>query len=136
MTKRLTSQEIEKIIERVENTTFMEAYIKGDPWKSYEVKNINTGVLIAGEVPSKTDAEFIAHARNDVPALLDDIKQLRKESYMYEQAIAEDDATKERLLDEIERLRNNIRTIETMTSCEDTRNFANRALSGNASIEI
>lgn len=40
------------------------------------------------------------------------------------------------LLLEINRLRNNIKTVEAMTSCEDTRNFAKRSLSGDASIEI
>lgn len=57
---------------------------------------------------AEANAIFIANARQDIPTLLDEIEQLR----------------------------NNFRAVEVMTSCEDTKDFAKRALLGDASIEI
>jgi hypothetical protein len=69
-------EELAEIRERAEETSFEKAYIKGDKWKGYEVKSEGNGVVIA-EVSCGTDAEFIAHAREDVPKLLGEIERLR-----------------------------------------------------------
>jgi hypothetical protein len=54
------------------------------------------------------DAEFIAHARTDVVDLIA----------------------------EVERLQGNLRTIERLTECPTTKDFAKRSLGGTATIEI
>lgn len=69
------AEQLNAIKERAENTSFDKAYVKGDPWKGYEVKNEGNGIVIA-EVPNGTDAEFIAHAREDVPALVAEVERL------------------------------------------------------------
>jgi len=79
MTKRLTDEEIIEIRKRVEDARKLPFITWG------------TSKLIEG----------------DVPDLLAEIELLRKENHMYEQAVAEDDATKERLLDKIEKLQKN-----------------------------
>lgn len=62
----------------VENTTFEKAYVRGDPWKGYEVKNKENGMVIAS-TSSETDAEFIANARQDILVLLAEVERLSKE---------------------------------------------------------
>jgi hypothetical protein len=79
--------DLQAIRKRAEATSFETAYVKGDPWKGYEVKDEGNGIAIA-ETLTKADAEFIAHARQDVPELLD--------------IIAEKDAEIERLKEAIE----------------------------------
>jgi hypothetical protein len=73
----MNSEQLNAIRQRAEDTSFTSAYIKGDPWKGYEVKNEGNGIVIA-ETSTKADAEFIAHARQDVPALLAEVERLRK----------------------------------------------------------
>ncbi|WP_205536651.1 hypothetical protein [Bacillus sp. Y1] len=74
--ERLSNEQLEEIRKRAEATSFEKAYIKGDKWKGYEVKSDGNGVVIA-EVSCGTDAEFIAHARQDMPKLLAEIERLR-----------------------------------------------------------
>jgi hypothetical protein len=74
--KRLNTEELEAIRKRAEVTSFERAYVKGDPWKGYEVRDNGNGIAIA-ETSTKVDAEFIAHAREDVPKLLAEIERLR-----------------------------------------------------------
>lgn len=69
-------EQIEAIRERAEDTSFEKAYVKGDPWKGYEVRSEGNGMVIA-EASCGTDADFIAHAREDVPALLAEVERLR-----------------------------------------------------------
>jgi chaperonin cofactor prefoldin len=76
---RVKREELEAIRERAEDTSFEKAYVKGDPWKGYEVKGIGNGMTIA-EVSCGADAEFIAHAREDIPKLLTEIERLRAEN--------------------------------------------------------
>jgi hypothetical protein len=73
---RLNAEEIEAIRKRVEDTSFERVYVKGDPWKGYEVRDNGNGIVVA-ETHTKVDAEFIAHAREDVPKLLAEIERLR-----------------------------------------------------------
>jgi hypothetical protein len=75
---RLNAEEIEVIRKRAEDTSFERAYVKGDPWKGYEVRDNGNGIAIA-ETSTKVDAEFIAHARQDVPKLLAEIERLNAE---------------------------------------------------------
>lgn len=70
-------EQLNVIKERAANTSFDKAYVKGDPWKGYEVKNEGNGIVIA-EVPNGTDVEFIASSREDVPALVAEVERLRK----------------------------------------------------------
>jgi len=72
---RLTTEEIEAIRERIEGIWFDKAYVKGDPWKGYEVRCETTGQTIA-ETSAEIDAEFIAEARTDIPALLAEVERL------------------------------------------------------------
>jgi hypothetical protein len=76
--KRLNAEELEEIRKRAEDTSFEKAYVKGDPWKGYEVRDIGNGVAVA-ETSTKVDAEFIAHAREDVPRLLAEIERLKSQ---------------------------------------------------------
>lgn len=71
-------EELDAIRKRADETSFSSAYIKGDPWKGYEVKDEGNGIVIA-ETSTKADAEFIANARQDVPALLAEVERLRGE---------------------------------------------------------
>lgn len=79
---QLTMQELEAIRERIEDIWFDKAYVKGDPWKGYEVRCANIGQLIA-ETSSKIDAEFIANARTDIPKLLAEVDRLREALEFY-----------------------------------------------------
>jgi hypothetical protein len=81
----MNQAELEAIRERVEDTSFERAYVKGDPWKGYEVRDNGNGMVVA-ETSTKVDAEFIAHAREDVPKLLAEIERLRADQ---ERLIAE-----------------------------------------------
>lgn len=72
----MTHEQLEAIRERAEDTSFNKAYVKGDPWKGYEVRHEGNGMVIA-EVSCGTDADFIANAREDIPALLADVERLR-----------------------------------------------------------
>lgn len=76
--KRLSAAELDAIGKRASKATFDKAYVKGDPWKGYEVRNEGNGVVVA-ETSADSDAEFIAHAREDVPALLAEVSHLRAE---------------------------------------------------------
>jgi hypothetical protein len=67
------------------------------------------------EVCESVDATFIAHAREDVPKLLAEVKRLKQENNT---------------------LRGNVATIEKLTKCADTKDFAKRALNGDATIRI
>jgi hypothetical protein len=73
---KLTQEELEAIRKRVEDTSFERAYVKGDPWKGYEVRDNGNGMAVA-ETSTEVDAEFIAHAREDVPKLLAEIERLK-----------------------------------------------------------
>ncbi|MEK4970741.1 hypothetical protein MKX29_24355 [Cytobacillus sp. FSL R7-0696] len=73
---KLSHEELAEIKERICRVSFDGAYVKGGPWKGYEVKNKNNGIVIA-EADAGYDAEFIAHARTDIPALLDMIAELQ-----------------------------------------------------------
>jgi hypothetical protein len=75
---KLNAEELEEIRKRVEDTSFERAYVKGDPWKGYEVRDNGNGIAVA-ETSTKADAEFIAHARQDVPKLLAEIERLTTE---------------------------------------------------------
>src|SRR4051794_21924829 len=74
----MNAEQLNTIKERAKNTSFDKAYVKGDPWKGYEVKNEGNGILIA-ESPCGTDAEFIANARQDVPELVAEVERLQKD---------------------------------------------------------
>ncbi|MFJ7665289.1 hypothetical protein ACIQXW_23305 [Lysinibacillus sp. NPDC097162] len=77
----MDNAKLTEIKERVEETPFNKAYVKGDPWKGYEVKNEGNGQTIA-ETPSGTDAEFIAHAYEDIPMLVAEVERLRKALFL------------------------------------------------------
>lgn len=69
-------EQLDAIKEHAASTSFDKAYVKGDPWKGYEVKNEGNGVIIA-EVLCETDAEFIATAREYVPMLVAEVERLK-----------------------------------------------------------
>ncbi|GLI82546.1 hypothetical protein ANABIO32_02330 [Rossellomorea marisflavi] len=74
--------DLDAIKERLEETSFKEAYVKGDAWKGYEVKDENNGMVLA-EVSCGTDAEFFANARKDVTTLLAEVERLDHERKQY-----------------------------------------------------
>ncbi|MGY3188744.1 hypothetical protein [Lysinibacillus sp. TE18511] len=74
----MNAEQLNAIKEHAASTSFDKAYVKGDPWKGYEVKNESNGIVIA-KVPCGTDATFIAHAREDVPALVTEVERLRQQ---------------------------------------------------------
>lgn len=96
MTKRLTTEQFEAIRKRAEVAT-------AGRWKVYrgkfgEVYVSNSGALedITEEVFEATDANFIAHSREDIPALLDEVERLREEAVSQaERAIAAENALAE-----------------------------------------
>jgi hypothetical protein len=88
MTNIMTNEELQAIRERCEKAT-------PGPWRTvgkkpgYEVEMIVAGdyadegepdlvVEVWASADNKADAEFIAHAREDVPKLLDEVKELRE----------------------------------------------------------
>lgn len=78
----ITNAELTQMKERAEETSFDKAYVKGDPWKGYEIKSEGNGMVIA-ELPCETDAQFIAHAREDVPRLVAEVERLRNDNGHY-----------------------------------------------------
>jgi hypothetical protein len=73
----MTNEELKAIRERAEAAT-------PGPWIAEGETVYSSGVLIAGTYPAMicddcdiTEAEFIAHAREDVPKLLAEIERLR-----------------------------------------------------------
>ena len=72
----IDNAKLTEIKERVEETPFDKAYVKGDPWKGYEVRSESNEQTIA-ETSSGTDAEFIAHAYEDIPMLVVEVERLR-----------------------------------------------------------
>lgn len=83
---KLSREELAEIKERIGRVSFDSAYVKGDPWKGYEVKDVNTGIVLA-EVSAGYDAEYIAYSRIDILCLLEmveemqwEIEQLEKEA--------------------------------------------------------
>jgi hypothetical protein len=77
--KRLNAEELEAIRKRAEAATEGPWFVEGETVYS-------SGVLLAGAYPAmicdecdETEAEFIAHARQDVPRLLAEIERLRNE---------------------------------------------------------
>lgn len=74
----INAEQLNEIKEQTENTSFDSAYVKGDPWKGYKVKNEGNGLVVA-EVSCGTDAVFIANARQDIPALVAEVERLRAE---------------------------------------------------------
>ena len=82
-------QRVEKATEGPWNTGF--DYERNDPTvitPGHIEHTIDYTLTEGGLEHGKADAEFIAHAREDVPALLDEIDRLRKDlSYEVEQKI-------------------------------------------------
>ena len=68
--------DLNAISKRAEDTSFQTAYVKGDPWKGYEVKDEGNGIVVA-ETLTKADAEFIVHARQDLPAMIAEVERLQ-----------------------------------------------------------
>lgn len=76
--ERLTPAQLEAIRERVEKAT-------AGPWEynakidSITAEDDYGSFIIADDTETVVDAEFIAHAREDIPKLLAEIERLRKE---------------------------------------------------------
>jgi predicted RNase H-like nuclease (RuvC/YqgF family) len=101
---KLTQEELEAIRKRAEAAT-------PGPWGKefrYGISIItNYGFNVIDEdggVTKYPDAEFIAHARQDVPKLLAEIERLQKENRLLESFFEESDRNKERYASEVERL--------------------------------
>ncbi len=80
MTELLTNEQLEAIRKRAEAATkgaTPEWYVDED-YKD-TVRDAWSGALIAHSIPTEADAEFIAHAREDVPALLSLVAQQQAE---------------------------------------------------------
>lgn len=107
MNKRL---DIEAIRQRAENATGGEwSYtILGGETRTSTVASFGKGLTAIGEINALADADFIAHAREDIPALLA----------------------------EVERLRNGIATAIKETSCDDTWDYLNRVLDGKEPLNL
>ncbi|WP_060210221.1 hypothetical protein [Sporosarcina koreensis] len=95
--QRLTQEQLEAIRERAEAAT-------EGPWKNFDGGYIVGGSEIAvGEVVAEAerdaDAEFIAHAREDIPALLAEVERMQKIINEWEQS------TQQQLLEETQRIR-------------------------------
>lgn len=87
----ISNAELVWIINSVEETSFDKAYVKGDQWKGYEVKNEGNGLLIA-EMSVDTDALFLVNAREDIPRLVSEIQRLQS-AIEYAISITNDDDT-------------------------------------------
>lgn len=90
--ERLSNEELERIRERAEKAT-------GGEWELYSIDKLSRnewyGVVslmeedmtyIGVDTIEQNDASFIAHAREDIPKLLAEIKQLREllnKAYQY-----------------------------------------------------
>lgn len=83
--RRLTNADMAEIKKRAEAAT-------EGPWNKFPIVDNDEFVVIGGDMVAETvyeeaDATFIAHARQDVPALLAEVERLRKalEDVVYEQ---------------------------------------------------
>jgi hypothetical protein len=74
----MTEQEIREIEEREKAATLgpWRAVWTGDTVKSHRVYAEWTGNIACGISPKTGNAEFIAHAREDVPRLTNEVRQL------------------------------------------------------------
>lgn len=107
----IKSEELTQMKARAEDTTFKNAYVKDDLWKGYEVKCEGNGTIIA-ELPCETDADFIAHARQDVPRLVAEVeKKAEQSAFWYTQFIDMVDVYDDNIA-EIERLRAALETVQ------------------------
>ena len=94
--KRLTDEELTQIKERAEKAS-------EGPWdvdvpvdycanceNGYEIVQSELFLApIVAELKNREDAEFIAHAREDIPKLITEIEALRTENQRYRKALEE-----------------------------------------------
>lgn len=96
----MTQEQLDEIQERVNDAT-------SGPWDCYgngahevfdagEYDDGDPGELVAPVVTKLDDAEFIAHARTDVPALLAEVERLRADNTRLRARLTVDDAMAER----------------------------------------
>lgn len=116
----LTTEQLNTIKERAEKA-------QSGPWEIDDIDRTIWNMSGRNYVGSLrkfpiADIEFIAHARTDIPALLQSIDELKKALL---------DTTEESDI-----FRENLKTIERLTECETTRDFATRALKGEATLRI
>lgn len=78
MAINLNAIDLIAIKERVEETSFKQAYVKGDAWKGYEVKDEYNGMVLA-EVSCGTDADLFVNARQDITSLIAEVERLRRQ---------------------------------------------------------
>lgn len=74
----MNKQRLNEIKEQLEGTAIIgELYVKGDPWKGYEVIDNHNRMLI-GEFSNKTEAELLASAPNMISELVNEVERLRE----------------------------------------------------------
>lgn len=81
MAERLTVEQLGAIRKRAEAATkgnWHKAILKYDP-RTFTVGAFNGTVSVVGDVNNENDADFIAHAREDIPALLNEIDRLKED---------------------------------------------------------
>jgi len=73
----MKAEELAVIKERAENTSIVgEPYVKGDPWKGYEIIDGHNRMTIA-ELACGATADFFASAPSDIAKLLAEVERLR-----------------------------------------------------------
>lgn len=78
MTKRMTTDQLEAIRMRAEKATEgnWNYTAVGGGGRNSTVASFGKELTMIGEIKSISDAEFIAHSREDIPALLAEIERL------------------------------------------------------------
>lgn len=110
---KLTAEELQAIRERAERATAGPWFAQYQDVKTESIRDKKYGEpeTIAEMYYADTDAEFIAHAREDVPKLLAlvvqqaaEVERLQAYDKLSDSAIEDDNRTKERLLAQISRM--------------------------------
>ena len=74
----MNKQRLNEIKEQLEGTAIIgELYVKGDPWKGYEVIDNHNRMLI-GEFSNKNEAELLASAPIAISELVNEVERLRE----------------------------------------------------------
>lgn len=116
----MTEQEIREIEEREKAATPgpWRAVWTGNTVKSHRVYAEWTGNIACGISPKTGNADFIAHAREDVPRLLDEVKRLQAENEEWRQINDSTDFEYKKLKAELDVVKRDMHTNDPCQSCK------------------
>lgn len=83
----MDKERLKEIKERLEGTAIIgELYVKGDPWKGYEVIDDHNGMFVA-KLSNGTEVEFLVNAPKDISELLAEVERVQTENERLRKAL-------------------------------------------------